>query len=110
MAEGSAVEEFITRGREARITGDLPGAAALLHRARVLAIEHGWGGDEVLSLLIQEAICATDAGLFDQAVESLDEFDRLTAPTAPAWAAAQARLARTAVVEARAREQKKEGA
>jgi hypothetical protein len=106
MAEGSAVEGLIAQGREARVTGDLSGAAALLHRARVLAIEQGWGGDEVLSLLIQEAICATDAALFDQAVEALDEFDRLTGPAAAAWATAQARLARAAVLDARAREPK----
>jgi|SRR5436305_15326301 len=110
MADGSAVEEVIARGREARVTGDLLGAAALFNRARVLAIEQSRGGDEVLSLLIQEAICATDAGLFDQAVGALDEFDRLTGPTAPAWAKAQAKLARAAVLDARAREQSKEGA
>ena len=104
MAEGDGFEGLVTRGREARVTGDLFGAALLLRRARVLAIEQGLGGDEVLSLLIQEAICATRAGLFDQAVAALDEFDRLTGPTAPAWATAQARLARAALLDARARE------
>lgn len=103
MAEDGGFEGLVTRGREARVTGDLPGAASLLHEARVLAIEQGLGGNEVLSLLIQEAICATDAGLFDQAVGALDEFNRLTGPTPPAWATAQARLARAAIFNARAR-------
>jgi hypothetical protein len=80
----------------ARATGDLRGAASLFQRARTVGVE------QVLSVLIQEAICATDAGLYDQAGAALDEFDRLTGPTPPAWAAAQARVARTAVLDARA--------
>jgi hypothetical protein len=104
-AEGGGFEGLVTPGREAHVTGDLFGAALLLHRARVLAIEQGLGGEEVLSLLIQEAICATRAGLFDQAVAALDEFDRLAGPTTPAWARAQSRLARAAVLDARASEE-----
>ena len=79
----------------ARATGDLRGAVSLFHRARTIGVE------QVLSVLIQEAICATDAGLYDQAGAALDEFDRLTGPSPPAWAAAQAGLARAAVHGAR---------
>lgn len=103
MATGGGFEELVTRGRETRATGDLPGAASLFLSARTLAVEQGLDGDEVLSLLIQEAICAMEAGLFDQADAALDEFDRLIGPAPPAWATAQARLARAAVFNARAR-------
>jgi hypothetical protein len=103
-ATDSGFETLATRGREARATGDLPGAVSLFHRARTLAVEQGLQGDEVLSVLIQEAICATDAGLLDQAGAALDEFDRLTGPTPPAWATAQSRLARAAGLDARARD------
>jgi hypothetical protein len=104
LTEDGGFDGLVEQGREARVAGDLPGAALLFHRARILALEKGLGGDQVLSLLIQEALCATDAGLFEQALAALDEFDRLTGPEAPAWATAQARLARTAVLDARARD------
>lgn len=94
MAVGAGFEELVTRGRVARATGDLPGAASLFNRARTIGVE------QILSVLIQEAICATDAGLYDQAGDALDEFDRLTGPSPPPWAAAQAQLARTAVLDA----------
>ena len=103
MGTGS-FEELVTRGRVARATGDVRGAVSLFHQARTIAVE------QVLSVLIQEAICAADAGLYAEAGAALDEFDRLTGPTPPAWAAAQARLARTAVLDGRAWEQNKEGA
>jgi hypothetical protein len=104
VGEDGGYEGLVTQGRHARAGGDLHAAASLFRRARLLGVAEGQGADEVLSLLIQEAICATDAGLFDQADAALDEFDRLTGPTAPAWATAQAQLARTAVLDARARE------
>ena len=104
MPTDGRFEAFATKGREARATGDLLGAVSLFHKARTFAVEQGDDGDEVLSVLIQEAMCATDAGLFDQAGAALDEFDRLTGPTPAAWAIAQSRLARAAVLDARARE------
>jgi hypothetical protein len=97
VAASGGFEELVTRGRVARATGDLRGAASFFHRARTVGVE------QVLSVLIQEAICATDAGLYDQAGEALDEFDRLTGPTPPAWAATQVQLARTAVLDAQER-------
>jgi hypothetical protein len=103
MAADGGFEELVTRGRVARATGDLRGAVSLFHRARTIAVE------QVLSVLIQEAICATDAGLYDQAGEALDEFDRLTGPTPPPWATAQAGLARAAVLDAQEESETKEG-
>lgn len=96
MAAGGGFEELVTRGRVARATGDFRGAVSLFHRARTIAVE------QALSVLIQEAICATDAGLYDEAGAALDEFDRLTGPVPPAWAEAQARVARAAVLDGRA--------
>src|SRR5262245_53188730 len=103
MAGGNGIEGLVERGRDARSAGDPFGAALLFHQARIRAVQQGLRGDEVLSLLIQEAMSATDAGLFDQAMEALDELDSVAGPTAPAWLAAQARLARSAVLDARAR-------
>jgi hypothetical protein len=103
MAAGG-FEELVTRGRVARATGDLRGAVSLFHQARTIALE------QVLSLLIQEAICATDVGLYEQAGAALDEFDRLTGPAPPAWAKAQVRVARAAVVDAREQSRSKEEA
>lgn len=80
--------------RALRAAGDLRGAVSLFHGARSLAVE------QVASVLIEGAVCATDAGRYREARNTLDELARLTRPTPPAWAAAQARLARAAVIDA----------